>query len=665
MRTSLLIILLAAGSALACVYYFPRTSRAGRWILTGLRIGIFLALAVALVEPVFTVQRFAARQNVIPVLIDVSESMRLFRPDSSVVPFLRSLNALQKDNSQKDLRFTLLCFGDSLRPCASAESLRFSDKQSILPSSFTEKQALLAPLCLIISDGHFSNTSLPRGPYQEKTCLYYTLGPVSPRPFLSPEILSVKDHVEADSPSVAVVHLQGFSEAQGSLQLICRVKSAVMSRQTVRTGSGFFSDTAVLPLPTSRQGRFLYTITITSSDNTMHRVLYFTQTVVPGRFIARLFPGVPSIDRRFLSLALKNDRQWIVTTGAEDKCDALFILDHPGAGPDAIKALEPRGIVVFLGTPDCNGMTAVSPVSFSLVTYQAGDSLFGQFTGADLPPPSRLFRCSVPFLSHPRPLLGCRVPDEAHGTGHGRLHDTIPFLSLGTFERHEAVAIAGQDLWRLDFWPLSAARQSESESFIQHVASFVKQQIVQNNTSGFLVYPSSSELFENDSVRLTLMLPSDPNARNFQQSGPYDPMASFIVDTLSKTVLSSGPLKIDMDDPFRGTVMLPPLSHGTYRYQCAIEFGGTRYEFHDTLHIDPNQEELSVPGQNTVLLNQIGLPLQQNSVRAVLEAYAAASTSKRDIVADTFELRKSWPLLAVILGFLTLEWLVRRRQNLE
>jgi hypothetical protein len=654
-------LLLFSSFALVCLYYLRNvTSRKSRIFLITLRAVLFVSLIIALTGPVLKFERFFQRKNVIPVFIDASESMRLFNPDSSVLPFLRSLKAMEKDNSSSGIKVAFYCFGDSLRPCASLEEIRFSDKQSLLPGSFPEKQARLTPLCLIVSDGHFSNASLPKGLFRDMSCLYCALPPASPRPFLSAELLSVNDHVELDSPSVASVRVYGYAATECDVQLICKEKTTVASRKSLHTRRrGIFSDTASLALPTSRLGRFLYSVTAVSVKDTLKRVLYFPQAVVSGRFSAKIISAAPSLDRRFLSLALQNDPQWNIASSTAKECDALFAIDSTGTMAYEMKSLARNGVAVFLGAASCERRTALSPVSFSVVSLQPGDSIFRQFIGMDLPPPSHLFRCSAPFLSRPRTLLGFLVP---------RVNDTIPFLSVGTYERRDAIAIAAQDLWHIDFWPLSVDGLRGAAPFLQCVVSFVKQRILRNSAGDFLVYPSASELHENDSLSFNVVLPSDL-ADIFREEHPAlesrGLSVRFSVDSLTRTVYSTDSALIDIMEFQRGTVVLPPLHSGAYRYRCNLEYHGLKREFSDSLSIDRNQEELSVPGQNTVLLDQMGLPLKTNSPKSVLEAYAAASAVKRPTVVDSLELGKSWALLSIIFALLAFEWLFRRKQGLE
>jgi hypothetical protein len=663
MGTILCILLLfAAGLALAGVYYFHSATPRSRALLIGIRVVLMAAFVCALIEPVMKFERLARRQNIIPVLVDASASMRLFHPDTSVLPFLRSLSAATKDNAGAQIKVVPYCFGDSLRRCGQADSVRFSDRQSFVPVSFQEKSAVPSPVCVIISDGNFSNASLPKELFQDRTCLYYTLPPVSPLPFLTAELLSINDHAVQDSPSLAVVRVHGYAGTAGGLSLTCKEKSRIVAGRTVKTKKGFFTDTVSIRLPTSRQGRFLYTVTVASAGDTLRRTLYFPQTVVSARFTARIVAGAPSLDQRFLALALQNDPQWDIAGSAAKECDALFLIDFNRSVTDTITPVSNHGVVVFLGASACEKREAISPPSFSLVTYQPDDSLFQQFGAADLPPPSTLYVCPVPFLSRQRPILGCLVPHD------NTTRDTIPFLSVGAFDRHDAVAIAGRDLWRMDFWPLSVATRSETASFLQYITAFVKQRVVLNNIRSFCAYPSASELYENDSLFFTVLLPSDFNdiGGNATRSGDNAQVTvRFIIDSLSRTVYTTGPLPVNFKEPLRGTVTLPPLAGGTYHYRCTIEAKGQSGSIEDSLYVDNNREELSVTGQNTMLLDQFGIPLKNNSVAAVLDAYAGASASKRITVFDTVEIRKSWFLLSVIIILMAAEWLVRRRLELE
>jgi len=648
-------VLIAAGCGLAVIYYFKKTDRRVRMMLAGIRVGLFLSLLCALIEPMLRLERLAEPQRVLPVLIDASASMRLFHPDSSVLPFIRSLSRVTKDNSGAPVTVELYCFGDSLRKCGRPDSIHFSDRQSFLPATLGEKQGRSWPACLIVSDGNFSNASLPRGIFQEKTCLYASLPPASPLPYLAMKLLSENEHAAQDSPSVAVLRVSGYSGSKESILLTCRERATVVSRSALKIDKGFYNDTLAIRLPTSQQGRFLYSLTAVSVVDTLRRALYFTQTVVSGRFLARIVTSGPSLDQRFLSLALENDPQWNFSADASKEFDAVFFIGFNNSMADAFKTLGRSGVAVFLGMPPCQEGSAFSPARFSPVAYPGYDSLFQQVSTSDLPPPTHLIRCPPSFSAHWHPMIGCRGPGP---------QDTTPFVSLGTFEHRAAIAVAGQDLWRLDFWPLSMARQSETGSFLEFVSALVKQQILLRRSMSFFAFPSSPEQSENDSIRFTVMLPSD-FGEAVATGASSRCVARFVIDSSSRSVGSTGPLQVEFRDQFHGTVTLPPLAGGTYHYRTILEALGLKREIEDSLYVDKDREELSVPGQNTALLDQLSSPLPSNTVKAVLDAYAGASTAKRSTVFDYLEIRRSWTLLSVIFLLLTFEWLVRRKQDLE
>jgi hypothetical protein len=657
-----ILLLFAAGFVLASVYYFHRTTTKARLFLVGIRSVLIAALVCALIEPVLKFERLSRTERIIPVLLDVSASMRLFHPDSTVMPFLRSLAAVTKDNAGAEVKIVPYCFGDSLRRCGPIDAVRFSDRQSILPVSFQEKSALLSPLFLIITDGNFSNASMPRELFQDRTCLYCELPPVSPQPFLTAGILSVNDHAILDSLAVAVVLVHGYCGTAGDLSITCKEKSRVLTRLTTKIKTGFFSDTMSIRLPTSVQGRFLYTVTVASVGDTLRRALYFPQTVISNRFTARIVSGAPSLDRRFLTLALQNDPQWYCVGSTAKECDALFIFDFNRAMADTIPRVTDHGIEVFLGAPACEERQTFSPTSFSLVPFQPDDSLFQQLAAADLPPPLFLYKCSAPFLSRQRPILGYIVARDKTE------QDTIPFLSAGFFERHDAIAVAGHDLWRMDFLPLSITGRTETGSFLGYVTDYVKQQITVNNSRNFFVFPSAAEVYENDSILFNVLLPSDFNDipagsdRYGKNTGCF---VQFTVDSLSRRIYATGNVPVNLKAPLGGIVALPPLAGGTYYYRCSFEAKGLVGNFADSLYVEKNREELSVAGQNTTLLDQFSFPLKKNSPQALLDAYAGAFASKRTTTFDAFEIHRSWILLSVIILLMTAEWVVRRKQELE
>jgi hypothetical protein len=664
MGMTVLLLLFAAGFAFAAAFYLRRRNALPAAFFIGVRIALVAALLCAFFEPVLKFERLETKRNVIPVLVDASMSMRLFNPDSSVLRFLSGLDSLKKAPAGP-LVFNYFFFGDSLRELAAATAPAFSDLHSFLPAAIREKTFRDAQFVLIVSDGNLSNLAAPKGLLQEKSCYYLKLPSVSPRPFLQSELISSPESAPLDSPSSAVVQVRGFNLKPRPIQLTCRQGASPALRRTVQTDSGYYSDTVTLRLPTSRQGRFVYTVTINNVHDTLCSALYFSQTVIPQQLRAKIVSGPPLLDRRFLTLALQNDAQWRIGGAESGECDALFLFDFIENMSQALASLRPKGVAVFLGAFPCSSRVEMTPSAFSLVPTSIGDTLASRIIAAHLPPPSQIQLCLPPFLKHSRCALACLVPAE---TGTQGRPDTIPFITVGQFKGHSAVAVAGRGLWRTDFLPLSVSRESEAPTVMQYIAAFVKEQLLENLRENLVVFPGAAELYENDSLPFFALLPPDFfRGETFIESpGAVNSFSvRCSVDSGGKRVIDSTYVLAGLVQRDRGSFMLPPLGAGTYHYTCSIALGPIQRHYSDSFYVSANRQELSVAGQNTVLLDEFALPLPSADPQAVLKAYAAQSLVRRATVTQNLEIRQGWILLSLILALFTVEWLARRKKGLD
>jgi hypothetical protein len=664
MVITVLLLLFAAGFTLAAAFYLRRRKTVPAAFFIWLRIALVTALLCAFFEPVLKFERLATKHTAIPVLVDASMSMRLFNPDSSVLPFLRRLDSLKKV-SPGNLGFKFYFFGDSVREFSPMNAADFSDLHSFLPSAIREKTIRDAQLVLIVSDGNLSNLSAPKGILQDKSCYYLKLPSVSPRPFLQSELISGRESVPLDSPSAAVIQVRGFNVKPRPIQLTCRQGALPVAQRTVKADSGYYSDTVTLRLPAAHQGRFVYTVSAQITADTLRSALFFSQTVIPQQLRAKIVSASALLDRRFLTMALQNDAQWRIIAAESGECDALFLFDFNESMASALASLHPKGVAVFLGALPCSSRVEMTPAAFSLVSTSIYDTLASRIIAANIPPPSQIQLCLPPFLRHSRVALACLVPAENGGQSRP---DTIPFITVGDFKGHSAVAVAGRGLWRTDFLPLSVARESETPAVMQYIAAFVKEQVLENLRENLVAFPGAPELYENDSLPFTVLLPPDfYRAESFVEApgAGINFSVRCSVDSAGKNILDSAYTLVGLEQRDRGSFMLPPLGAGAYHYTCTMALGPVQRHYSDSFYVSANRQELSVSGQNTVLLDEFALPLPSAELKAVLTAYAAHSLARRATMTQNLEIRQGWILLSIILVLFTLEWLARRKKGLD
>jgi hypothetical protein len=651
--------LVTAGAVLAAFFYVRRRGRLPALLFLAVRALMITALLLAFFEPVITFEQLETKRKTVPVLVDASMSMQLFRPDVAVLPFLRSLDSLGRAGNGGP-RFQFYCFGDSLRVCRNPGEIRFSDLQSSLPDSTNDPALRDAPFILIVSDGNLSNVSLPQGGLRDKSCRYLELPAVAPRPYLQTEILGAPESVALDSASAVTVGVRGFAPARRTLVMTCRRHGLPVLRKSIPVDSGYFSDTVVLKLPSGPEGRHVYSVLTENAADTLRSVPYFSQTVVPHRFVAAVYSSSPLLDRRFLANALAEDGQWSLAPQDDGRCDALFLFDCTGAAFERLRDLGPRGVVMLLGAAPCSSRVETTPVSFSLAPADPYDTLFARFAAMDLAPPSRIQTCPAALLTRSRTMLWALVRREG---GPARQQDTIPFLAAGSFAGHDAAAVFARGLWRSDFLSLSVTRERETPALMNCLTSFVKQRLVANLRDNLAAHPKEAELFEPDSIPFTVLLPPAFGPASF--AAGTAPRVRFTVASSGKTRFDSWFTVTGMDPENRAVVKLPPLAAGVYTYTCSASVNGVMRSFSDTVYVEASSPELYVQSQNTLLLGEIAAPLRPGNAQAVLTAFAARSQGKRMTVARYFQIRQTWVLLTVIFGLLTIEWILRRKRALD
>jgi hypothetical protein len=662
--TILALSFLAVGAGFAVFFYVRRRGKVPAAFFLVIRGLILVALLLAFFEPIVTFEQLATKQRTVPVLVDASMSMRLFRPDSVILPFLGSLDSLGRAHPDGP-KFKFYCFGDSLRDCPEGRSIRFSDLQSFFPASEDAPLIRDAPFVLIVSDGNLSNVSHLQGGLQDKSCYYLELPAVAPRPYLQAEILNAPENVALDSASVITVGVRGFAPAHRTLAMTCRRRGSAVLRKSIFVDSGYFSDTVALRLPPGPEGRHVYSVLIENAADTLRSAPFFCQTVFPRQFVAAIYSAAPLLDRRFLTNALAEDGQWRIAPLDARRCDALFLFDCTGAGLERLRQLGPRGLAVFLGAIPCSSRVETTPASFSLLPADPYDTTFARFAATDVAPPSHILTCAAPFLRRSRVALFALARRES---GPFLQADTVPFLAAGSFEGHEAAVVFARGLWRCDFLSISVARERETPALLSCLVSFAKQRLVANLRDNLAAYPREADLFERDSLPFTVLLPPifDPSAAGAGAgASSMELTIRFAVESAGRTCIDSWLPIAGMDPENRALVKLPPLGAGTYAFTCSAIVNGSIRSYSDTMYVGTSSPELSVQSQNTLLLGEIAAPLRPANAQAALAAFTIHSQAKRMTVARYFQVRQTWALLAVIFGLWAAEWIVRRKQGLD
>ena len=635
---------------LTALYYFRiGLKKTIFFSLCAIRALIVMALCAIIFQPTFKISTIAPEDQGAIVVLDVSKSMRLFNADSSLSRFLATLKNIPSGKPHGSVPVRIVCFGDSTRLLSQGSPISFSDEHSYFPNRLGQDLESHGRV-LIISDGNWSNPSLPRGLLQDKTCYYIKLPSFSPRPFLHTEFISTQQQVVQDSVSIVRLLIQGFKKTDGALDIAAMLSGRRVARASRKVNAGYFSDTVSVSLPSSRPGRSLCTVVAVDSSDSLSSLLYLVRNAVPRNFKASMCASRPTLDKRFIALALSKDQTWKF---GDAGFDVLFILSWDSAAREALSKLKPTGIAVFIGcAPGADRV--VVPDTFSLISFLPDDSLTQRLELQKMPPPPEIVSDTRPFSSPMHPILGCIARKATP-------FDTIPFLSYCAYGKHSALFCAARNVWTMEFLPLSVDKENETFSFLEYIVSVAKKQLLRNLNRNFFMYPAASEVYDRDSIAFCIVAPSEMTSAE-PQSGTIH----FTLEHNNNNVLDTTFFLALNEASGNQMICLRPFPAGTYAYKASLFLKEARFSYSDTLFVQENNLEMSVRGQNTLILNDLAIPIEMNDFEGLRTALASdIGQRNRATITRTIQIKHSWGLLAFLFVLFGMEWLIRRKIGLD
>lgn len=616
-------------------------------VLISLRIIQALLIFIAFFEPVFHFQRITSDINNIPVLIDNSESMSLFELDSTVIPFLNRLQQINDSSDTKSKKYQFILFGDSVRNVTDFKRINFTDKRSEFPSAHN-KMLNNNNVFFIISDANWSNT-VPLDFFSNKTIYYLQLPKFKHPPFL--RILSSEiSPSKADSASVLHLTIEGRLVEDKPITISVVEKERLIGEQVLNETPGFFKRTLELKLPAASPGKHLYRIGAVHCDS-LHTSTSILRYVTPDKFLYQLSSSFPTLDRRFLSLSLskhqefkRNDKE------SREKNDCIFFFTWNDTSASALKKLKPQGIAVFIGCLPCAKHKTFTPAASDFITMVSDNLIFANHHILQkLPPPSKIMIC--PKLSPYTPLLSLSVKDKITS-------DTVPLLFSTLWKGHHALVYGATDFWKLDFWPMSTEYSEEQAfSFSELFLSMVKEQLYSRISEQYFIYPSEST-DESDSIIFSVSFPSTipVSYKTDIRFSITDMAGKSILDTTIETI-NTGSTKQKFT--------IRPVAGGKYIYNSSISFNNKKFSFSDSLYVGRHNREMQIPGQNTLLLSEIGQPVSFKDITSLTENLKKENSGADLFIEDSIQLNRNWWLLILILAFLAIEWIYRRSAGLD
>ncbi len=642
------IVLFSAVAILSIIRYaaIPLTFRK-KSTLISLRITQIVLIFIAFFEPAFHFQRLSSNNNNIPVLVDVSQSMSLFEPDSTIIPLLNKLQQINDSNGTKSNKFQFILFGDSVRNATDLRKINFNDNRSEFPSAY-DKMLNNSNVLFIISDANWSNT-VPLDFFSNKTIHYLKLPKFKHAPFL--RILNSEVfHSKTNSSSVLRLTIEGRIEQEKPITISVVEKQRLIGEQILNERPGFFKRTLELKLPAASPGKHLYRISAAHSGS-LFTSAYILRYATPDKFLFQLSSSFPTLDRRFLSLSLSKNKEFKRNDKeSREKIDCIFFFSYNDTTPSVLKNLKPQGIAVFIGCLPCTKYKTFTPAASDFVTIvpdkliSDSDHIFQK-----LPPPSKIMIC--PELSPYTPLLSLSIKNKNE-------NDTMPLLFSTEWKRHHALVFGATDLWKLDFWPMSTEHSEEQAfAFSELFLTLVKEQLLSRISEQFFLFPSESTK-ESDSISFSVSFPSTipVSYKTDITLSIRDMNGKVVLDTTIKTI-NTGSTKQKF--------AIRAIAGGKYIYNSSINLNNKEYFFSDSLYIRKHNRELQIPGQNTLLLSEIGQSVSFNDITALAENLKEENSGADLFIEDSIQFNRNWWLLLLILASLAIEWIYRRYTGLD
>lgn len=307
-----------------------------RTLLTALRATTLLLIVAFLLRPVTLVETSGVREGIVPILVDVSRSMRLADDGVPRIDRARAVAEALQAQVGTDYRTDLLSFGESLAradPARLAADARRSDLSGALAALGERYRGQRLAGVVVISDG--GDTAPLEAGTRAVDAPVFTVGVGSPTIARDREILNLtagEPILSGSSVDLSVsVTSTGFGTTPMELRLTANGRP-LETRHVTPGGDGMpvHEVFTVSPLP---DGPTLYAVEIAPAAGEIATENNVRRVVVPQQGRRRrvlLVEGAPGFEHTFLKRALARDAALdvdsVVRKGQNDEGrDTFFI----------------------------------------------------------------------------------------------------------------------------------------------------------------------------------------------------------------------------------------------------------------------------------------------------------------------------------------------------
>jgi len=640
-----LIITLCFLSAGLTIYRYSRFSLTNgqKIALVSLRILLIISVFISFLEPVLWFERLLSPDSTISVLVDASQSMNLFSPDSNIIPLLEKLNSSDSSYPKQKNRFKFYLFGDSLREISNPSDISFLDKKSFFPFSLNDPEIKFSSKILLITDGNWSNNSIPHDVLSDKNVYYHNLSSFFPHPYLKTSFLTKINSVAANSDFKIESKLEARTQKKSKCTINLYNKNALIYNDEFLIDSGTSYQTVSIPVSGLESGKHILRIEAVLDTDSLHSVDYAMYPTIPHSFKYALISDGPSLNQRFIKLAVSREKDFDEVSLKNSTADVIFFLSWNSKFKKEIQKLNKNGMLVFASTLPSTSYFRPSK-NISYIKHITGSRYFNNLNTSLLPPPSQIFLPEN--ITSVSPLLSI-----AHDS------DTSSVIFTGNFSSHSLLALAVSDFWKWDFWPVSHENTGEESVLFSELFIAVLKDILikQSFSDQYTAYPTSP-VIENDSMRFFISLPSDIDPINTDSVDISFTIANKTIGSLIDTTFRK-----KISGLSNQTITLAGVSSGNYLYKTVLKSKKQNFEYSDTLFVKRDNRELMINGQNNSLLKEIG-----HSVTITDTLFKHNKEQINEVtVTEHFSITRSWYLLSVILLLILCELILRHRFKLD
>ena len=592
------------------------------------------ALVCMVLEPTFHIRYLSKSDTPLPVLVDASASMSHFAADSVVTSLRKSIDSIAALHPETARKTEWYLFGDSLRIWKKG-AVSVLDKRSFFPDISSIPSLAEAQEAIIISDGHWSSSELPFNTISSALLRYLPLTIHHQPPSLAIDLPDTVSAVENSLKKIAV-HCKGNTSDTTRLSFTLTSKDTVVRIFSSPIPRGAFTHTFSITLPAEKEGYHLYdcsVVSITDSLRSNRKMLY---KVLPESFRCSFISSRPSLDERFLRLAV--DRSDLFRKSSRKKAsDVYFIFDNAKPLPE-----NDKGVFVFLGTPPLKSVTV------------SGDSLSFTLPAATLVNPfAHLPLSDLPPVRMAIPRNRSFIPVHTYLAANSGKR-SFPVIFSDIFKQNRAIFCSLSDFWKWDFLPLAhQTGEADIFSFSESLLKLVEPVLVAQKSDTLIAFtPGTSS--NADSVTVLCVTPSISTRDSAELFFHFtDSSGNNILDTAFTLRSSFVPL---------ARYQLPPLSEGSYTQLCSLSVGGKSYVSYTTFTVATDNSEHLINDQNESLLRQFCTSLPPVTDLQASPFFSGSATLGRVNRESSriISIQRSWWLLGVFLLLFFVEIAIRK-----